>query len=207
MKSWKDELFNLRDTPALYELPNLSFCIHALSNEVARTKFPDFKLLPAVFFGKMKSIACCECLPSGREIVLINSVLNSPSTPREVIEAIVIHEFLHFVIKPREVDGKLKAHPPEFFVREQEISPNINLTWGWFQTMFLSDLVRDKKRERTTLKNLRKRHASREYISFEELKTMLKNWSSDEEPGESKKAAPIRLFDAPSLIAQARNPA
>ena len=184
MRSWKDELFNLHDTPALYELPNLSFCIHALSNEVARTKFPDFEVLPAVFFGKMKRIAFCERLPSGRETVLINSVLNSPSTPREVIEAIVIHEFLHFVIRPREVDGKLKAHPPEFFIREKEISPNISLAWGWFQIMFLSDLVRDEKNERTTLKNLRKRHASREYISFEELTSMLRNFTPDEEPGE-----------------------
>lgn len=67
----------------------------------------------------------------GEVLILVHSILNHQDTPVEVIEFVLRHELLHLMIPPREVDGKCKSHPPEFWETENRVSPMKEPVWDW----------------------------------------------------------------------------
>ena len=74
---------------------------------------------------------------------MINSVLNHLSVPREIIRSILIHEFLHIEIRPREMDGKCVSHPLESCQRENEPNTQLRRLWAWLNFSFLGDMIVD----------------------------------------------------------------
>ena len=154
--------------PRLYELPFLSFSIAELAEEVRRERFPEITEIPSICFGKMKRLAFCQINAEPKPLVVISSLLNHGTTPRVLIKCILTHEFLHLLIPSREVDGKMSAHPPEFFERERELCPNMSAAWVWFFYTFGTDLVRCKEKEQTTIKNWRRHFKDRNFMPMED---------------------------------------
>jgi hypothetical protein len=58
------------------------------------------------------------------------------------------HELLHLRIQPREVDGRWRQHPPEFWAAEQELAPERSEAWEWICRRLRSRLKIRPRRER-----------------------------------------------------------
>ena len=82
----------------------------------------------------------------------IHEILNRSDTPREVIEFILGHELLHMVIRPRQIDGRVVNHPPEFWDAEVSLFPTRTLVWAWLYEALWSCLKVDKMREVTMVR-------------------------------------------------------
>ena len=92
--------------------------------------FEDIKILPEVFFIDRGPLACIY-LQTGRPTIYVHSLLNHPATPKAVISLVCKHELLHVRIPPREVEGRLRQHPPEFWEAERSLAPEQNEAWEW----------------------------------------------------------------------------
>jgi hypothetical protein len=62
--------------------------------------------------------------------IFSHSLFHRPDVPQPVIEHVLRHEPLHLKIRPREIDGKLVHHPPEFWEAEQALVPWKSASWG-----------------------------------------------------------------------------
>lgn len=92
--------------------------------------------------------------------ICIHPLLNAPWTPMYVIEAILIHENIHLAIRPREIQGELKHHPPEFWECERALNPFIRQMWFWLQARWPLCYHKDDQAERTwVLKRWRRERA------------------------------------------------
>jgi len=77
----------------------------------------------------------------------VHSLLNRPDTPKQVIEHVLRHELIHLLVAPREVDGKLTAHPPEFWEHERRLVPWAGLSWNWIAFTLYDVIRRDEEAE------------------------------------------------------------
>jgi|GEM_PF-4501998 len=93
------------------ELERTPFNLAEVVEEVWKKHFQDIKEKPEIMFCRDISLAHVT-LNRKPVRIHISSLLNTPRTPRQVIEHIIIHEFLHLRIKPREIEGKMKSPPP-----------------------------------------------------------------------------------------------
>lgn len=85
----------------------------------------------------METLACIrweEEKPGGD--IFFHSLFNRSDVPQPVIEHVLRHELLHLKIPPREIDGKLVHHPPEFWEAEQALVPWKSASWGWMYLAF-----------------------------------------------------------------------
>ncbi len=78
--------------------------------------------------------------------IKLHSVFNHPQTPSEVIAFVIAHELLHLLIPPREVDGVLMIHPPEYRDAERQI-PHAREAWGWITIVLDACLKHDARHE------------------------------------------------------------
>ena len=76
----------------------------------------------------------------GYPAVYFHQVLNHPATPLEVLRAIAKHELLHFAVPPTYGPDPRwprlvvkESHPPEFWVEERRIAPEMPAVWGWLR--------------------------------------------------------------------------
>jgi hypothetical protein len=134
-------------------LPFLSFDLPVLLQEVISRDFPNLETSVSVSFFKAvlsQTEALANVAVGDRSAkIRIREILNRGDTPRETIELILVHEMLHIVIRPREIDGRTVHHPPEFWDAEMRLYPAISQIWDWLFCALFSWLKSDEKRERT----------------------------------------------------------
>jgi hypothetical protein len=121
--------------------------------ERERNKFPEVadKNIK-VWMLRQPTLACVQHCGNAISI-RIHSVLNHPQTPEEVFVYILLHELLHLRIMPRNVDGKMRSHPPEFSEAERTLIPERSLCWGWITLILNSCIRRDIEQEATFIKS------------------------------------------------------
>ena len=134
-------------------LPFLDFDLSALLQRVISRDFPNLETSVSVSFFKAV-LSQTETLAnvsvgtrSGR--IRIHEILNRGDTPHEIIEFILVHEMLHIVIRPREIDDRTVHHPPEFWEAELRLYPAGFQIWDWLDCALFPWLKGDAKRERT----------------------------------------------------------
>jgi hypothetical protein len=131
------------------QTPQLAFTETDLPDLLERTRR---ELLPAlrhtleVWFVESGRLACVYH-SADRAVVFVHAVLNHHKTPAKVFRLVAAHELLHLVVEPREVDGVLKQHPPEFFEREKSLVLDREEAWAWIYNYFYETLRFDKERE------------------------------------------------------------
>lgn len=134
-----------RKKPAGYpEISFLSFDALALLASIQREMGLD-AVGPITFsLQTMKTLACIYCQPGrfGGDICF-HSLFNRPDVPQPVIEHVLRHELLHLMIPPREIDGKLIIHPPEFREAEEVLIPWKSASWAWMHLSFWSVIKPD----------------------------------------------------------------
>ncbi len=136
---------------AVLEIPMLQFSLDDCLSKVQRAFFPNLAEDVSVGFVEQPNLACIMPQPLSAMIYL-HLLLNCVHTPRQVVEFIFKHELLHLVIPPREIDGRMTSHPPEFWEAEHAICPEGKLVWCWLMLLFGSVLHRDEKQESTRVK-------------------------------------------------------
>src|SRR5690606_31138057 len=95
--------------------------LETLLHEIKEEFFPHLPVMPQITFCKLNTLACI--VPSKTPpVIYLSSLLSHPAVPLEALTHILKHELLHLEIQGREVDGKYRSHPPEFWVRENEVS-------------------------------------------------------------------------------------
>ncbi len=143
-----------RKKPAGYpEISFLSFDVLALLASIQTEMVLD-AVGPVTFsLQTMQTLACIrwEQGKSGGDI-FFHSLFNRPDVPKPVIEHVLRHELLHLKIRPREIDGKLVHHPPEFWEAEQALVPWKSASWGWMILAFWEVIKMDIPDERVWVK-------------------------------------------------------
>jgi len=147
-KSWN----NLKKLNARILQPQLPVCAKEISvilKEIIALHFPDIATPPGVFFGRTPTLAHIEdSLEEQRSAIWLHYALNDTATPDYVFAFAITHELLHVRIRPREVDGKWLAHPPEFWEEENRMAAaNKSRAWEWIHRQFGEALRKDKERE------------------------------------------------------------
>ena len=140
--------------------PQLPFCggaINALLSQILAAYFPKKTTTPDVFFGRTPTLALIENPQSGqRSTIWMHHALNDPATPDYVFAHVFKHELLHTRIRPREVQGKWLAHPPEFWEEESRIAEaDKGQAWEWIFRNFAAALKRDSEHECVWVNNRR----------------------------------------------------
>ena len=173
---------NLRALAKQTEISLLPFSISDLISEVRTEFFPAVDTKIDCCFGDLRTLGFIEKVDGDNQsIIALHSVLNHKDTPREAIKFIVKHEFLHLVIRPRVIDGKLVSHPPDFWERENELSPERNLIWRWIRFNFDHILTLDRQRECLQVRRYGlKKIKSGERISFQQTKEIADFWDGIE---------------------------
>ena len=155
-KTWQK-----RKTPnARLMQPQLPICgreIDALLSQILAVYFPERTTTPGVFFGRTPTLAHIEDSQSEhRSAIWMHQGLNDPATPDYVFAYVLKHELLHTRVRPREVNGKWLAHPPEFWEEENRIGQaDRGRAWKWIYQNFYGALKRDKEYECIWVNNKR----------------------------------------------------
>ena len=158
------------------EIGFFSFDLYELL-KLVREQFPEQRdRRIGVWVQKQRSLASVWSEDDSATIVL-HSVLNHPQTPEEVVTYILKHELLHLEVPPREVDGKLKSHPPEFFEAEDLVSPERRTSTFWLNSVLRYCLKVEKKHEYIRVKRNWKEYLDRDRPCFEKAAEMLRFWT------------------------------
>ncbi|HXG89159.1 MAG TPA: hypothetical protein VNJ02_12550 [Vicinamibacterales bacterium] len=124
---------------------------HSSFNELLeatrRTRLPEIHHSLEAWFVADGPLACIGTPSEGKAVILIHDLLNDPGTPAVVWELIALHELLHLAVPPRELNGRVSDHPPEFFEREAQLNPTRQEAWDWIWERFGTVLRVDKERE------------------------------------------------------------
>ena len=155
-KSWqKRKTLNVRLLQP--ELPVCASTLEALLSQIIAVYFPEITITPPVFFGRTPTLAYIEDAGNAqRSVIWIHHALNDPVTPPYVFAHVLKHELLHTRVRPKVVDGKWSAHPPEFWEEEGRLSAeDRGLAWQWIITTFEDALKTDIKNECMWVNNKR----------------------------------------------------
>jgi hypothetical protein len=130
------------------ELSLLNFQLSGLVAEVRRD-FPTLASRRIEVWLQTQSTLACIVDEGESACIRLHSVLNHPETPRRVIAFILCHELIHLLVPPRDVNGKRKSHPPEFWEAECRLSPDRVSAWGWL-ILVLGDCLRSNRQKECT---------------------------------------------------------
>jgi hypothetical protein len=143
-RDWK-RLVKARSQPCL---PYTTFDLQHELESARESAFPELQMPVDCFYVNHGYLACiCTDDKAATATVYLHQVLNHADTPVEVAGMICKHELLHLEIPPREVDGKMTGHPPEFWEKEKVISPERQIVWSWIWWNFGHYLHRMPRRE------------------------------------------------------------
>lgn len=152
------------------ELSFFSFNVYELL-EQCQAKFPEISNYEVNFLiNRQPTLACIEHYESSAMIVL-HPILNHNSSPMEVLRFIFMHELLHLIIQPREIDGVIKSHPPEFWEAENKYITDRNMSWYWLYYVLGEALQNDHENECTWVKSNWKELMRSDRQSFEDIST------------------------------------
>ena len=114
---------------------------------------------PVLYFRDQQTLACIATAER-QPVIEVHDIINIAELPLVAFDHILIHELLHLVVPPREIEGKMKSHPPEFWKLERRFSPRSDDVWQWLNLRLFGELVRDEAREEVRVKRgWRKRRA------------------------------------------------
>lgn len=136
----------------------------------ARSRLPASAPGEAQVWIRRQPTLACVFRMSQPVVIHLHSVLNHHQTPPEVLEYILIHELIHLVVHPREVEGKQTAHPPEFWELERRVAPEGGVAWYWIYSMLWEVLERDTEAEAIRVKRTWKRLMGRERWTMAEAR-------------------------------------
>jgi len=131
-----------------------------------------------VYFRNQETFATIKH-NSRRAEISIHPIIDHPQTPAQVFRHIVIHEHIHLAVPPREIEGKIKHHPPEFWEMERALLPEGDKVCFWLFIRFTSYLKRDSKRERTLVSRGWRKIAFLEGLSWEQTLALAESLSPD----------------------------
>jgi hypothetical protein len=153
------------------ELPFFGFDLYSVLTR-ARSRLPLIADHPvALLILKQPPLACIET--SDKPCILLHSVLNHYQTPEMVVDFILTHELLHLLVPPKEINGIMKSHPPEFREAERRTFPEVELAWNWLIMALGPWLKRDPKKETTFVKATWRRLVRVERPSIEQVSKLL----------------------------------
>ena len=154
------------------ELPFFGFDIYSVLAR-AKNRLPLVANRPvALWIMNQATLASIE--PSDKPCIFLHSILNHYQTPEMVMEFILTHELLHLLVAPKEVNGVMKQHPPEFWDAERRAFPELELAWNWLISALYPCLKPDRKKEATFVKASWKRLMRVERPSIEQVSGLLK---------------------------------
>jgi hypothetical protein len=130
------------------QLPMFSFSLPSLLNEV-RGEFPELLSKRVTVWLRIQPTLATVQLDDNEVVINLHAVLNHAQTPEQVIRFILRHEMLHMIIPPREVDGVVVSHPPEFWAVERGFPDRVPV-WTWL-TVSLGSCMRSNKKQQRTL--------------------------------------------------------
>jgi hypothetical protein len=143
--------------------PHLAFTstdVPALAEQIRGSVFPTVAGPVRCFFLGGPYLGRVVHRGTGGEIaIFIHDLLNRTETPEAVFRHIIVHELIHLVVPGREVKGKLKEHPPEFWEAERRLSPHSAEVWSWVQFHFSEVLREDRRNECIRVRRGWKRHS------------------------------------------------
>jgi hypothetical protein len=112
-------------------LPFTGFSGAEILEKVKSDYFPELKEKRILFYF-IKDCPLASIFQEEKDCsIYIHTVINSPRTPPEVLSFIFKHELLHLKIPARPIKGSMTSHPPEFWQKEREISPERIKAWAW----------------------------------------------------------------------------
>lgn len=138
-----------------------------------RAGFPELSSLKVTVWVQSQPTLASIGLEHNEAVIRLHAVLNHRDTPQEVIAFVLCHELLHRVIPPREIQGRVVTHPPEFWTAERERAPNRSLAWGWMYVVLRECLKKDEKQECMFVKANWKRLMNRRHPSLAEVSRLL----------------------------------
>jgi hypothetical protein len=142
-REWK-RFEKARNQPCLPQTP---FVMQDELDHIKHRHFPEVKISVCCCFVDYGHLACI-CHGEGKEAhIYVHEVLNHSETPLLIAEFVSKHELLHLDVPPREVEGKMTDHPPEFWNREQVLCPERHMAWAWIWRNFYDCLRVDRKKE------------------------------------------------------------
>jgi hypothetical protein len=130
------------------QLPMFNFSLPSLLNKV-RGEFPELLSKRVMVWLCIQPTLATVELNDNEIVISIHAVLNHAQTPEQVIGFILRHELLHMIIPPREVNGVVVSHPPEFWTVERDFPDRVPV-WNWL-TVLLGPCMRSNKKQQRTL--------------------------------------------------------
>ena len=155
------------------EVSLLSFPLEDLLGEMRAQHFGELSRGVTIHFVREGSLACIDSSQE-RAAIYVHALLNHPETPVEIMRFICKHELLHLVVPPREINGKMVSHTPEFFQREATISPESTDVWIWLIVHFHGCLRRRWKEEKTDVLRTWKKYMNSRRLTLLEARNIIK---------------------------------
>ena len=133
-----------RQRPYLSFAGDLDRLLVAAVNDV----FPALNQPPEWFFVQISFLACISRKSKNEgATIFLHPLLNRAETPTWIFQHIFVHELLHLIIPPREVDGRIKTHPAEFWEAEKLLSPDCDKVSDWLWWNYGNLLNNDRKND------------------------------------------------------------
>jgi hypothetical protein len=130
--------------------PYLPFAgdLHRLLVAAVNDVFPALNQPPEWFFVQISFLACISRKSKNEgATIFLHPLLNRAETPTWIFQHIFVHELLHLIIPPREVDGRIKTHPAEFWEAEKLLSPDCDKVSDWLWWNYRNLLNNDRKND------------------------------------------------------------
>ena len=163
------------------DLARTPYRLMDIVKDVQSRHFPEITTLPQCIFCRDKTLAFIR--PKDSPIrIQISTLLNTPKTPRQVIEHIILHELLHLIVPSREIDGKMVSHPPEFFEREAVLSPESSVVWSWIFGSFGQALKPNVDHECIYVDLVAQRSGWTPCVTWEDAREDLERWNKLRNP-------------------------
>lgn len=129
---------------------------------------PETKALPDLVICQRPTLAAIWTESAPQRIEL-HPLFNVEWLPEQVMWHVLVHEHIHRIVPPREIDGKKKSHPPEFWELERKLLAQRGVTWAWIYTEWGEHLERDEENECVWVKRGWKKQRFEKRMGFEEL--------------------------------------
>jgi len=148
------------------ELPLFSFNLYKLLDEVRNEFFEQLSELKVeICIRPTKSVASITKIEDNRTLIYLHSFINSAFVPKYIIKGILIHELLHQVVTPVDINGEIEDHPPEFYEIESTINPLAKRMYNWIFAIHIDFIKIDQdKKGATVLKKWKKNKFTKKKI-------------------------------------------
>jgi hypothetical protein len=103
-----------------------------MADALRQELFPTVSISPEVIFVNGSFLGCISYgISKPGSLICLHEILNGSDVPERVFRHILTHELIHLVVAPRELDGKITTHPPEFWQLEHDLCPEGTWIWEW----------------------------------------------------------------------------